>query len=223
MQRAKRFANSRRWAAGRTWEQISFKDKKLFTWSRRTIAKMVGCGLQRLQAPLLLCKTHSLSWLGAESAPAARPLVFVYKGGKIDEDVYQLDILESAVLPWAHQHFGDAHWTFQQDSAPARRAKSAQAWCKANFPDFITHSEWPPYSPDLNPMDYSVWGVSEDRVGVKRHSSLESLMESLRQQWERLSPDDLRPIAEKFAKGLCHTIAHPERRLMICSHIDRAA
>ncbi|VDO63274.1 unnamed protein product [Heligmosomoides polygyrus] len=94
----------------------------------------------------------------AESAPAARSLVFVDKGVKIDEDVYPRDILESVVLPWAHQHFGDAHWTFQQDSAPEHRAKSAQAWYKANFfPDSITPSEWPPHSPDLNPMDYSVW------------------------------------------------------------------
>ncbi|VDO33174.1 unnamed protein product [Heligmosomoides polygyrus] len=75
---------------------------------------------------------------------------------KIDEDVHQRDILESAVLSWAHQHFGDAYWTFQQDSAPGHSAKSAQTWCKVNFPDFIKPSE-PPYSADLNPMDYSVW------------------------------------------------------------------
>ncbi|VDO60910.1 unnamed protein product [Heligmosomoides polygyrus] len=44
--------------------------------------------------------------------------------------------------------------------------------------------------------------ILEAMVGVKRHLSLESLKESLRQQCEPLSPDDLRPIAEKFAKRL---------------------
>ena len=47
---------------------------------------------------------------------------------------------------------------FQQDGAPAN-TRSEQNWQRANCPDFITKDQWPPYSPDLNPMDYHVWGA----------------------------------------------------------------
>ncbi|XP_054718970.1 vacuolar protein sorting-associated protein 53 homolog [Uloborus diversus] len=39
-----------------------------------------------------------------------------------------------------------------------------QDWCRTHFPDFISSAEWPPYSPDLNPMDYSVWSILEAKI-----------------------------------------------------------
>jgi len=48
---------------------------------------------------------------------------------------------------------------FQQDGAPAHTAKLAQDWTAANCSEFIGKDEWPPNSPDLNPLDYHVWGA----------------------------------------------------------------
>ncbi|KAM8719039.1 hypothetical protein ACLKA7_011702 [Drosophila subpalustris] len=110
-------------------------------------------------------------------------------------------------IPWAQQHFGDADWTFQQDSAPAHKAKMMQDWCKTLFPDFISSVEWPPYSPDLNPMDYSVWSILEARSYAKPHKSLEALKQSLLLEWDRLSPEDLRPIDNNFKLRLDLCIA----------------
>ena len=31
-------------------------------------------------------------------------------------------------------------------------------------PDFIPPSLWPPNSPDLNPVDYAIWGIIQERV-----------------------------------------------------------
>jgi len=47
---------------------------------------------------------------------------------------------------------------------PARRrasthtARATQNWLQTNYPDFIVKDQWPPNSPDLNPLDYHVWG-----------------------------------------------------------------
>ena len=64
--------------------------------------------------------------MGGICASGKTPLVFVEQRVKIDKDVYRCDIFEAVVLPWTQQHFGDAEWTFQQDSAMAHRAKTTQ-------------------------------------------------------------------------------------------------
>jgi len=33
-------------------------------------------------------------------------------------------------------------------------------------PDFIDNNAWPPNSPDLNPLDYHVWGSMLDKFNV---------------------------------------------------------
>jgi len=48
----------------------------------------------------------------------------------------------------------------QQDGAPpAHMAKLAQDWIATNDDPFIGKDEWPPNSPDVNTLDYKVWGV----------------------------------------------------------------
>jgi len=39
---------------------------------------------------------------------------------------------------------------------------SAQNWLRASCPDIITKDQWPPNSPNINSMDYNVWGAMLD-------------------------------------------------------------
>jgi hypothetical protein len=80
--------------------------------------------------------------------------------------------------------FGDNEWTFQQDGAPGHKAIETQAFLRENCPDFIkvdTHwrnadGDWPPLnSPDLNPLDYAVWSILEEKACTKPHKNVESL------------------------------------------------
>ena len=50
-------------------------------------------------------------------------------------------------------------FVFQQNGAPAHTARLTQDWLRENCTDFIVKDEWPPNSPDLNPLDYHVWGT----------------------------------------------------------------
>ena len=76
-------------------------------------------------------------------------------------------------------------FTFQQDSAPAHRAKETVALLDQETPDFITPLLWPPNSPDLNPVDYKVWGVLQERVYRSRIRDVRHLKERLVEEWQQ--------------------------------------
>ena len=45
---------------------------------------------------------------------------------------------------------------FQQDGALAHRSRHTVAYLRSNVPEFIEPENWPPNSPDLDPVDYAV-------------------------------------------------------------------
>ena len=88
-------------------------------------------------------------------------MVFIESGVRINTHYYIENVLKLVVKVHAERMYPNRNWTFQQDSAPAHRAKFTQDWFRSNLSNFIPTSKWPPYSPDLNPMDYSIWGILE--------------------------------------------------------------
>ena len=54
-------------------------------------------------------------------------------------------------------------------------------------PDFIPPSLWPPNSPDLNPVDYAIWRIMQERVYNKgKIASVEELRQRIVDERERL-------------------------------------
>ena len=83
-------------------------------------------------------------------------LHFVPEKAKIKADYYVSNLLPELLEDCFEQV--DNVFIFQQDEAPAHTAKHTQDFLLINCPDFIDKDEWPPNSPDLNPLDYHVWG-----------------------------------------------------------------
>ena len=44
------------------------------------------------------------------------------------------------------------------------RARDTVAFLERKVPDFISPTLWPPNSPDLNPVNYSIWSVLQEKV-----------------------------------------------------------
>ncbi|RCN34321.1 hypothetical protein ANCCAN_19840 [Ancylostoma caninum] len=86
------------------------------------------------------------------TADGKTPLIFVPEGIKINSSNY-LAILKDEFHPWAQRHFRGRHFVFQKDGARSHKAGIVQEWCRQNMPEFISFEEWPPNSPDLDPMD----------------------------------------------------------------------
>jgi transposase len=195
--------------AGDLHRGILFTDEKLFTveevfnhqntriWSPNV--KSIPENLLRVNRSQ---KPASVMVWGGITSTGKTPLIFIEKGVKINGMVYRQEVLEKVVKPWAQGHFNDRHWVFQQDNAPAHRAKDTQAWIMNQFPASIAASEWPPYSCDLNPMDYSVWSILEQKVCSIKHSSIESLKQHLEEEWAAIPTDTLRKIVNDFPRRL---------------------
>ena len=66
---------------------------------------------------------------------------------------------------------------------------------------------WPPSSPDLNPLDYCIWGILEGRVNAKRHLSLESLKATLIREWEAFPMEVVRESIDAWRRRLKSAIA----------------
>lgn len=118
------------------------------------------------------------------SSLGSTELMFVEPGVKINGAYYRDVLLSQQLLPAIRNQSGE-FFIFQQDSAPAHRAYETVAFLRRETPAFITPSLWPPNSPDLNPVDYKVWGVLQDRVYRTRIRDVEHLKERLIEEWGR--------------------------------------
>jgi len=57
---------------------------------------------------------------------------------------------------------------------------------------------WPPQSPDLNPLDYSIWWHGESRACKNRHNSVDALKSSVEREWRRMSKDYVSNVCSAF-------------------------
>jgi len=78
-------------------------------------------------------------------------LVIVDPGVKINGAYYRNVLLTQQLLPVMREISGE-FFIFQQDSAPAHRARETLSLLEQETPAFISPHLWPPNSPDLNPV-----------------------------------------------------------------------
>src|SRR6218665_211266 len=134
---------------------------------RRTV-KMIACmlrpGLRRKTFQPIVCFVYARSTFSRSvivsvgvSALGKTDSHFIEPRVKISGAYYR-DYLLSEKLLSNIREYSD-YFTFQQDSAPAHRARETADLLKKVTPDFIPPNLWPPNSPDLNPVDYKIWGI----------------------------------------------------------------
>jgi hypothetical protein len=64
-----------------------------------------------------------------------------------------------------------------------------QEYLREETPEFIKEDEWPPQSPDLNPMDYTMWDSLSEKVYAGRTEKFtEQELKDKIQKWAEISP-----------------------------------
>lgn len=154
-------------------------------------------------------------WCGLVGDTILGPYFFE---GTLNGEMY-LEFLQFELLPALIALFPDRQEPdlpdrqlfFQQDGAPPHYAAPVRA-----FLDEVFHGrwigrrgpiEWPARSPDLNPLDYFLWGYLKSKVYVNRPVNLEDLRERIRTEIRAIPPEVVRNVQREFIYRLGHCLA----------------
>ena len=111
----------------------------------------------------------------------------IYSGGIIGPEFFEgtvtgpnyLQKLQTAIFPAMKEMPDFQSLFFMQDGAPPHNANCAQNYLDEVFPNqwigWWRPVEYPPWSLDLTPMDFSVWGIVKNTVFGRRPENLHDL------------------------------------------------
>ncbi|GBM02237.1 hypothetical protein AVEN_108794-1 [Araneus ventricosus] len=81
---------------------------------------------------------------------------------------------------------------FQHDGAPPHKVSSVQQYIRDTFQQLVIGYggcvEWPPRSPNLNPLEFFLWGYIKQRAHATPPSTLQELRNRITDVCARVSP-----------------------------------
>lgn len=140
---------------------------------------------------------------GAMSSQAMTELHIVPQNSTVSAQYYVDNILQDCLLPALNrtrntggifkrklvQNMSEA--IFQQDGAPSHTALLTQNWPKNNIQHFWAKEEWPPNSPDLNPIE-NLWSIVQQALDkMTPATNRMDLIQKVKKAWSQISPDVL--------------------------------
>ena len=143
----------------------------------------------------------SVSKLGKSS------IVFVEEGATVTAEYYRDGILE-VLIPEMDRLAKRKPYLFMQDGARSHTAKSTlELLHSQRHLELLEPDMWPPNSPDLNPVDFSIWGALEDNVyRGRRITSLDELRTAIEEEWEAFPQDHINRAIDSFKPRLKRVI-----------------
>ena len=73
-------------------------------------------------------------------------------------------------------------------------------------PDLIPPMIWSPNSPDLNPVDYKVWSVMQEKVYKKWIEDTDELLARIMTAWDKMDPRIIDKAVRQWRSRLCACI-----------------
>ena len=85
---------------------------------------------------------------------------------------------------------------FIQDNAPYYKVMIVMNFIKA---ESITVVDWPPQSPDLNPIQ-NVWKTLEERSKARNPKTREQLWNALQEEWNKITRHDINKLISSCSR-----------------------
>jgi len=113
-------------------------------------------------------------------------MIFIDLDAKINSSYHFWFVLGMGLLSdiqaRCHQH----KWAFQQDGAPLHTVRNTTDYLKKEKIDFIEPDMWPTNIPDLNPVDYVVWGTLQQRVyHGRKFNTVKEVKRAITTEWKK--------------------------------------
>ena len=99
--------------------------------------------------------------------------------GSLDSTRHR-DILRHSLIPTFKQFYPAGPWYFQQDNVRFHITPDTVTYLHNKG---VTLLEWPPWSPDLNPIE-NLWNVLKARVYARFPQTMEEMEQFIREEWE---------------------------------------
>lgn len=96
---------------------------------------------------------------------------------------------------------------WQQDGAPAHNARQVREYLDDTYATWIgTHGPiaWPPRSPDLNPLDFFLWGTLKQKIYCEGSNTVDSLKNKIQIKIREMNadPQKLQRVRNNFLKRM---------------------
>ncbi len=128
-------------------------------------------------------------WAGINYRGIVGPYFF---DGTVNSNTYQQLLHELRVTLDEDERFEGRDIILQQDGAPAHFSVEVRNFLNEHFPDWIGRAgriAWPPRSPDLTPMDFSIWGIMKNRVYAHPIANVEDLKHWIEIEFDIINED----------------------------------
>ena len=100
----------------------------------------------------------------------------------------------------------NSHTIFMQDGAPAHTSRMAMEWLENRFPGRLISNKsdfiWPPRSPDLNPLDFFLWGYMKEEIHRARPCSIAEVKQLIQNFMASISEDLLLRVIGQFVSRI---------------------
>jgi transposase len=183
------------------WRQVVFSDEKNWLLAGGSIAGWVEDGAEfEFEGDDRRC----MQVWGCFYSKKVGPL-HMYREPGSDEtlDKHGMKrILQEKLLPFAREEFGDNEIKFLQDNAPVHTATLVQDCLKDNN---ITVIPFPPYSPDLNPIE-NMWAILKRQVELPLPQNEEEFMKRIFAEWKKIPESTLDNLATSMKRRIDEVI-----------------
>ena len=115
-----------------------------------------------------------------------------------------LAMLREEVWPEVRAVAGRRGWWWQQDGASVHCTEPVLDFLNEKFRGRVisrrAEHAWPPYSPDLNPLDFFFWGYAMAEVWRQKPKSIEELKQVVEHLARELSGEIIQRVMANFRK-----------------------